>query len=769
MASHRRRIKPISNLRKLSHITLLLLTVIFFASAYDRASNIRQHYQRENENYARLIANASRSYFQQANMILDLLGNQLLNNENYKKRDNARQVFQRMLQLNSSIIGYALMTPQGDFLLSQLEDLKLPEDLTNILQIPQAKESFLQAVEQKQMVIGRTYLLPISKRWVIPVRKPFLNQNGDVIAVLSLTIDLNNPNIFDTSILSEDVSMIHLLRADDYRQLYLQNIPELTHEKAYNQPVSEAFLKVLRKEHQQQSYGLKKNRDNNSILTYTYRDSLHDRSFMASSQYLPELQLWVGVFVDTSAVRTAVLSDIAKILAGYVLAACLLIVMFRQLERSEEQKQQKLIYQASHDSLTGLPNRRHLLGHIRKQHNGQPIHYVLFCIDNLKTIVDTYGYTLAEDFICRFAQRLKVQEPEPQYWITQLANNEFLLVCKVIRNTSELLALKQRLEQSLICKGVRINFTVSIGVSRYPQDAKEPEALIRYADMALQESRHERGRVTFFTRDTEAAYIRKLQIENKIPQAISKGEFSILLQPQIAYPDALHGVEVLARWHNDKLGTISPAEFVSIAEHSGLMPALGEHIIERACYELSELRQRTGFKLRASLNISAKQFMHDNFMPHLMATMTQYGLPAHDITLELTESIFIHDVHYLGNLLQQLRTEGFKISMDDFGTGFSSLSMLRKIPLNELKIDKSFVDDITEDKSAEHVIQTIILISNQLQYDCIIAEGTETQQQVDLLLALGCHLFQGYFFAKPMTAAQLESQWLKSQHVPIRK
>lgn len=753
-----------TNIRRLSNFTLILITLIFALVTFDRSQNIYNHFLHENESYANLIANSTSSYFKQIQMILDLIGNQLLEDNNYQNTQKSKAIFDRMLRLNNSIIGYALIEPSGNYLLTHLDTP--PEDIPNVLTREAAKDSFLHTLSQKRMVIGRTYFLNATQALAIPVRMPFYDTNGIALAVMAVAIDANNPEIFDASLLNSDTHMIHLFRdIDRYRQLYLHNTKSIDPQSAYNNPIQKAiYQQVMDSISQYSGEPLEQIKRLGTVVSITYEDQLQRSEFLVSARFIPELDLWATSYLRLSAVYISIAIDIAKLTLVFLFAVGLLLFLFRRLDESEQQKKQDLEHQAKHDSLTELPNRRFLQQNAKELLGGKkPLQIMLFSIDDLKAIEDIYGYSIAEDFLCTFVGRALC---EKQHKLIQLGSNEFLLISNSSseQRLTEISKLKDYLQQSITCHGILINFTLSMGVAKYPSDEQDIHALIRFADMAHQESRKERNRITVFTPKIEAAFIRRLMIEKQIRPAISSGEFTIMYQPQIRYPHKIYGVEALVRWHNHQLGFVSPAEFIPIAEASALMPLLGEHIIEQTCQEMSEFirHQKTQFQL--SLNISAKQFMHEGFVPHLMRHIQMNNLNPERITLELTESIFIHDLNYLINVLQELRQKGFKISMDDFGTGFSSLSMLRRIPLDEIKIDKSFVDEITQDQSAEYVAKTIILIAKELNYKVLLAEGTESKEQVEILQHHGCNTFQGYYFSKPLTVDQLGVYFKTQDH-----
>lgn len=746
-----------SNLKKLSYVAIGLITIIFIVVGYDRSKNIYFQYKKENENYADLIANSTESYFKQVDMILDLIGNYLVKNDNYKNNESAKEVFQRMLSLNSSIIAYALISPEGNYLLTHLDS---PADkIPNVLSREAAKDSFLKTLKTKKMVIGRTYFLNRTQKLAIPVRKAFYNQQGQPIAVMAVGIDVENSNIFNPSLLKSKSKIIQLFRdSDQYRQLYIHKLEAKDSKNIYNKPLSpNRYQTALELISRSAEMPIEEVKISSRTVSFNFLNPLDEVEYLTSTRYIPNLELWANSYIKVSEIRKIIAADILKISVLYLIISSVLFLLFRKIEAIESRKRMELEFAAHHDSLTGLKNRNFLIKNAKKIiDHYKSFHFMLIDIDSLKLVNDIHGQAFGDDFLKAFSERL-LNLTAAQGEAIRLSGDEFLIITDLGSKAEAMTeGFKQQLENPIEIKGIQINFTVSLGVARYPMDGERLSKLISSADMALHKAKTERGSAVFFDTKIEQEFVRRALIEKNIPLAIQNNEFMLVYQPQIKYPDTLYGVEALIRWNSPVLGQVSPVEFIPVAETSGLMPQLGEFITERACRDIHQIKEKTASHFQLSLNISAKQFLYPGFYKHLMETVERFQLSPQKITLELTESIFVHDMTLLLSTLNQLKSEGFKISMDDFGTGFSSLSMLRKIPLDEIKIDKSFVDDITKEHSAEYVAKTIIMIGKQLNYEVILAEGAETREQVSLLVKQGCQIFQGYYFSRPLDVAQLE-------------
>lgn len=279
--------KKNGSINKLFYVILVLLTLIFIATALDRGRNIFSHYTRENENYAKLIANSTKSYFNQIEMIIELVGNHLLTNDNYKNTRDAKAIFERMLLLNDAIAGYALLSPEGNVLISQLDTP--PESLPNVLSVPEARDSFLQTLNEKRMVIGRTYFLTHTQKMVIPVRKAFYDAEGKPRAVMVVAVDAYKSDIFDASILQSEVSTVHIFRdRDRYRQLYLESLTRTHSERdtsVYKNPIPEAdFQAAMKKITDKTGLSLETFKGSHQSTSISFQDLRHNEEVLISDR-----------------------------------------------------------------------------------------------------------------------------------------------------------------------------------------------------------------------------------------------------------------------------------------------------------------------------------------------------------------------------------------------------------------------------------------------------------------------------------------------------
>jgi EAL domain-containing protein (putative c-di-GMP-specific phosphodiesterase class I) len=300
--------------------------------------------------------------------------------------------------------------------------------------------------------------------------------------------------------------------------------------------------------------------------------------------------------------------------------------------------------------------------------------------------------------------------------------------------------------------------SASIGVAPWSRDCERPEFMLRDADTALyQAKRRGRDRFELFTVEMHERAMQALQIENDLHQALDRREFRLHYQPIVDLKSGvLSGFESLIRWEHPSRGLVSPADFIPIAEESGLILSIGEWVLRESCRQLSSWIEDSGAleHLWISVNVSSKQFVQDNFVGIVRGALTESGIAPDSLKLEITESAMVENIEMVVSVMEELKTLGVRLSIDDFGTGYSSLSYLHRLPLSSLKIDRSFVDQMSNGSENEEIIKTIVALAQSLNLE-IIAEGVETSDQLEQLRGLSCQLGQGYLFARPLDVASV--------------
>lgn len=439
----------------------------------------------------------------------------------------------------------------------------------------------------------------------------------------------------------------------------------------------------------------------------------------------------------------------------------------RDLQSSEEQ----LRYLAYHDDLTGLANRQSFREHLQKfltlaKRDKHHVGVLFIDLDRFKRINDTLGHEFGDkllakvakillnnlrdcDLIARDAKENDVSE------VARLGGDEFIVMLSKVGDTNDIAQVAQRIIDS-VSKPIKIGqyevvVTPSLGISVYPHDGENGEELMKNADVAMYYAK-ERGRrcYKFYSDSLNARALERLQLEESLRTALVREEFELYYQPQVDLKsEQITSVEALIRWNHPTLGMVSPGEFIPIAEETGLIIEIGEWVMKTACAQAKSWIDEGYPPCRMSINLSSVQFKRSALTETIKEVIEETGLPPEYLELELTESAVMTDVEQNIQRLKQLKNMGIKIAIDDFGTGYSSLSYLKKFPIDTLKIDRSFVTDLAENKEDEAIVKAIMALADTMNLG-VIAEGVESQSQLAILRQYECELIQGYLFSRPL-------------------
>lgn len=427
------------------------------------------------------------------------------------------------------------------------------------------------------------------------------------------------------------------------------------------------------------------------------------------------------------------------------------------LER--EQTREHLHQLSYYDSLTGLPNRAMLQAKGERalhdaQRTGTPLTLVYIDVDRFKQVNDSHGHTVGDSLLREVARRLQALARETDI-VGRLASDEFVLVlpqCGAEQAGAVIERIVAALALPFAVQGVTLHPAASLGVAVYPDDGSDIETLLRHADMAMVQAKQQaRGSFRFFSAEMNRAAQERVALEAALREALQEGGLALHYQPQVngAAAHQMLGVEALLRWHHPVLGHVPPLRFVALAEECGLIRELGTWVLGRACRQMADWRTQGVAVPRVAVNLSASHFQ-DACLPELVErTLKFYGLKPEQLTLEMTESVMLHDDPAVMATLRNIHAMGVRLSMDDFGTGYSSLSYLHRLPIDELKLDKSFVRDLEHSEPARALTSSVLRLGEGLHVD-VVAEGVETAPQQAFLAERGCAVLQGYLFAKPM-------------------
>ncbi|MBY6187771.1 EAL domain-containing protein [Marinobacter hydrocarbonoclasticus] len=414
---------------------------------------------------------------------------------------------------------------------------------------------------------------------------------------------------------------------------------------------------------------------------------------------------------------------------------------------------------ADYDLLTGLPNRSQFNARLNSMiesrvHSGQPMALMFLDLDRFKHINDTYGHSTGDGLLVQAAQRLKGLMGDDQL-LCRFGGDEFIVLISDCRSRTELERLAQRILSAIAepfeVDGQLFYVSTSVGIACYPQDATQPETLIRHADLAMYHAKEEgRGRFCFFTRQRDAQATYQLELENALRQALEADRLELHYQPQVDLERGrVIGVEALLRWFDEDNGPVPPDTFISLAESSGIIVKLDRWALRQACQ--SFVRWGLGAGIRLSVNVSASHFHQPDYVDFVSRVLTETGLPASQLCLEITEGVLMKRVSLAQSHLHALRTLGVAVAVDDFGTGYSSLAYLSQFAVDSLKIDRSFVHDLPGNQSNGAITRSILDMGRNLGLQ-VVAEGVETPAQEAFLRQQGCARMQGFRYARPMNA-----------------
>lgn len=433
---------------------------------------------------------------------------------------------------------------------------------------------------------------------------------------------------------------------------------------------------------------------------------------------------------------------------------------------AEKHYKNRIQHQAHHDELTGLPNRRMFSQLLSEKIESKPERFAVMVmdIDRFKMINDSLGHMYGDQFLQEVARRIEDCIAGMNVTASRMGGDEFTLLCEGRYGQDDLEGLAKRIIRAIShpyrLKEIDFYVTGSIGIALYPVDGRDAAELLKNADAAMYEvKKNGKNGFRFYSSDLHKQLQERIELEGYLRHALSKGEFLLHYQPQVrAGTNELIGVEALVRWQHPVRGMISPGAFIPIAEETGIIYELGAWVLREACLQMKAWHMAGGPRIPVSVNLSSQQFHQANLSAFIQSVLEETGLEPEYLELEITESMMT-DPSTSTSILNELSSCGIRLSLDDFGTGYSSLSYLKLLPIHQLKIDRSFIRDITNNPDDKAIVATIVSMARHLKMD-VIAEGIETKEQLDILLENDCQKVQGYYFSKPLPVAELEAAFL---------
>lgn len=430
-----------------------------------------------------------------------------------------------------------------------------------------------------------------------------------------------------------------------------------------------------------------------------------------------------------------------------------------------ETANRQLRHLATHDALTGLPNRALMDDRLSQSialadRQGESFAVLLLDLDRFKVVNDSLGHRAGDELLKEVAQRLKgvVREVDT---VARLGGDEFVLILMPSPEPDAAQQVASRIIEamrpSVRIAGVNIHTSPSIGIAFYPQDATNIETLLAHADAAMYCAK-QRGRNNFqcFTPGMNTATQQKVRLESDLRTALEDGQFELHYQPKVnTATGVMHGAEALLRWRHPTLGSIPPAQFIPVAEECGLIGSIGAWVLREACRQARAWQLAGLPPLRIAVNLSPSQFRHGNIVELIRDALDEAGLEPRFLEVELTESTVMSDPEESIAILEKLSKMGVLVSVDDFGTGYSSMSYLRRLPIDKLKIDRSFINEVMSRPEDASIVQAIVSLAHSLRLK-VVAEGVESSEQLEFLRSLGCDQYQGFHYSPALPVAQFE-------------
>jgi diguanylate cyclase (GGDEF)-like protein/PAS domain S-box-containing protein len=437
--------------------------------------------------------------------------------------------------------------------------------------------------------------------------------------------------------------------------------------------------------------------------------------------------------------------------------------------------QNELAHLAKHDPLTGLPNR--ILFHEKLQDalkraavEKEPIALLLVDLDNFKNVNDTLGHPVGDRLLVDVVTRLNTISNK-NYFLSRFGGDEFFVILEKLSDRFLIDAYAREIadlvSQPFVIDAQELHIGCSIGVAIYPDHGGDPNQLIRDADIAMYQAKED-GKNTYrlFNDDMDRSITERVTLRNLLHVALEQKQFEVHYQPQVCVQTGrITGMEALLRWNQEEIGYVSPDRFIPILEETSAVNAVGNWILKTACKQAVQLQINGHPEFKVAVNMSPRQFLQEDLAQTVYEILTETGLAAHDLELEITENIFMEDLELIKRSLEDLKQIGVSIILDDFGTGFSSLGYLKRFPIDGLKIDKVFVGDLMKSSDSKELITAIIAMTKGLNIGTLVAEGVEDDKQLQFLREAGCPTYQGYLFSKPLPGTALERLVLKGRRL----
>lgn len=722
--------KPFSLLLLFVSFSLFLFfsTLIFFIVEYQ---TIHDETITELRSQNSIQYNAFLIEMQYHEKLLRLLAEELKKIDIIHNPEAARPLIEKLLKVDKTLAGFGIARPDGQLLI--ISNIPKNQPLPNLLTFEKSKKSFLKTIQQKKMMLGDTYFMPLLQRYVLPIRIP-IYQNNKLLFVMTSGIDLEAEHAWNQKNRAKEIFSGIIGR--NFRTIY----------SSYDITLSGQMIQKNVLEH---NWGLKPF-SNESIRVFTTPFSFGE--LLATTKANLQYQFIYAVAVPLKTIYIKYFYRILPFLLIGLIFYAIFTYLFIIFYRREAKSYKQLLFHARHDMLTSLPN-RHYLYEIKSLWEKEKERFaVLYMdVDNFKGVNDTYGHPFGDKLLQEIAIRLRTFCQTGDIVVRQ-GGDEFIFL--TTRSPEELASLAQRIHQGILVPieidEITLHTYISIGIAQFKKDADNFDDLLRKADLALYHCKEKKRDFVFFDALFEQTSKRFFDLEEALKSPHLFEQLSVVYQPQIdSSQHTIKGFEALIRWEHPTLGKIAPDEFIPVAEKIAEIKKIGQFVRENAFASIAMLNQMFNQTFSISINASVDELLDEEYVISIKKELTKCNIHANSLCIEITESQLIRSIDDVLLPLQAIKTLGASLSLDDFGTGYSSLSLLSTLPINELKIDKSFIRNIINDRSAMMLTSSIVKIAKEFNFSTV-AEGIEAVDEAKLLRTLQCDVLQGYLYSKPL-------------------
>ena len=629
------------------------------------------------------------------------------------------------------------------------------DQLGNPVTSPGALQTIARMLKERSAGLDVSYLIRLTAKgeWYLPITRDF-RRGSDEPRVAFALVPLHR--------LIASTDSLRLIR-DSYVSVVTTDGRMLV---SYS-PGSGTFH-VLRRRISPQSLLRVSNHPSGVFLT------LPSRAGYVGFAHSATLPLYVGASVSVASLRRQWLGEAAAPAAVLLIGVFAVLAFAWQLQRALRRQAAYVAeqeYLAQHDTLTGLKNRDGFMRELDQAISAAPeeaLAVLLLDLNRFKDINDTLGHAAGDRVLKEIGERLRTRFGDPDKCVARLGGDELAILAKGAEAARTLESLGTRLQACLgrtrMSGGVELDLTASIGAAVYPQDARTPSELLRCADIAMYAAKEGLSAFCRYHEVMDQFTPEVLALQSDLGKALREGSLSVAYQPKVCLANGeMIGLEALARWNHPTMGPIAPSRFVPLADSTELVHPFAQYMLRVACEQVIAWERR-GYRIPISVNISANNLLDSSFVEKLHGILTSLAVEPELLELEVTESAVMRHPDTMLKRLNEIRALGVRLSIDDFGTGYASLAYLKQLPVHTLKIDRSFITNLTDDTADQRIVRSSIQLAHSFGMT-VVAEGVETAGAARELQAYGCEFAQGYYFGYPQTAAEIETQWLEPASV----